>query len=90
MGDVRSSVVSITTIVNPHNSDGEVVAVYSTAPLTVEDVDELFKLYEAGELGLLVELPGCLSWVRDLEVEEVRTNISVISGWFCYVVGGLG
>jgi len=87
----RADIVAITTVINPHNTDGESVAVYSKTPLTEDDVRELFEGYKKGELKALVELPSCLSWDREdfPEVEKINTNLSKATGYFCYIVGGL-
>jgi hypothetical protein len=92
-GNKNANIVTITTVINPYNTDGELVAVYSKVPLTEADVEELHKEYKNKEItrSNLVELPSCLGWNREdfPEVSKIDTNLSKATGLFCYIVGGL-
>lgn len=96
---MKTGIVTITTAINPHNPDGELVAVYSKTPLDENDINELFAEYKshkrapvsakATRFNKLVELPSCLGWSREdfPEVEKIETNLTKATGLHCYLVG---
>jgi hypothetical protein len=86
-----AAIVTITTCINPDNTDGELVCVYSKEELTEEQVRELYQLYKADKVPAeLVALPACLGWCADeIQYQEHDTNVSRAMGLWCYIAGDL-